>query len=350
MNRREFLASGAALSLAVAGGCTGCAASVNASLSMEAVTDAEIGERVTSGYHIEESNPRYDVVTDTVANGTATPNGTEPPLANGTSVAYDGSVYELRYEIIESRPATRFTITLNPVDGDPDPAEVVEYDALPEVDRRTFEERGFDGDFLGFVTGLLYLDSELPESALVPEPERSVIEWPDGTRGRFSVDGSAERPLETYRYTATTLYESTVDLGATVRERYAFALTGLSDAERAIVEEAAGGEYLVPPDEEPPGAMRRLAARFRPLRGDPHAPGARGDDRGYPGRRSCARDVPRPLRGVGVLDGAAHPGADDSRGLTGRLDRDGGPARVRGPGVGLHTSDLRDPRATTQQE
>lgn len=231
---------------------------------MEAVTDAEIGERVTGGDGIEETDRRYGVVTEAVTNGTATRNGTEPPLANGTSVAYGGSVYDLRYEVIESQPATRFRIALEPLDPDPDPGGVVEYEALPAVDRRKFEQRGFDGDSLGFATGLLYLDSEIPESALVPEPERPVIECPDGTRGRFSVDGAAERPLETYRYTATTLYESTADLGATVRERDAFALIGLSEAEREIVEAATGGEYRVPPEERPPEAMRELAARFRP--------------------------------------------------------------------------------------
>lgn len=60
----------------------------------------------TGGYGIEESNRRHEVVSETVANGTATRNGTEPPLTNGTSVAYDGAVYELRYEVVESRPAT----------------------------------------------------------------------------------------------------------------------------------------------------------------------------------------------------------------------------------------------------
>jgi len=256
---------------------------------MEAVTDADIGQRVTSGYGIEESNRRYEVVSEAVANGTTTRNGTEPPLANDSSVAYDGAVYELRYEVVESRPATRFTITLEPLDPDPEPGAVVEYEALPAVDRRKFEERGFDGDFLGFVTGLLYLDSEIPESALVPEPERPVVEWRDGTRGRFSVDGAVERPLETYRYTARTLYESTADLGATVREREAFALSGLSEAERGIVEEATGGRYLVSPDEEPPDAMRELAARFRP----------RGEVRTLPEREETTEGTP----GVGRASG-----------------------------------------------
>lgn len=266
MNRREFLATGAALSIAATGGCTGCAASPTASLSMESVTDEEIARHVASALEADSDNRRYVLIRETVENGSATRKATRPLVREGNPVVYDGGVYDIHYRVVESTPATTFSITLNPVDGDPDPAEVVSYDALPEVDRRKFAERGWDGEFLGFGTGLLYLDSEIPQSTLVPEPEQPVIEWPDGTQGRFSVDDSYEDPLKTYRYTPETLYESAARLGAMLRKQHAFTLGGLSGAEREIVEQATGEleeSYVVPPDEEPPEAMRQLATRFR---------------------------------------------------------------------------------------
>lgn len=266
MNRREFLATGAALSIAATGGCTGCAASPTASLSMESVTDEDIARHVASTLEADSDNRRYALVRETVENGSATRKATRPLVSEGNPVVYDGGVYDIHYEVVETIPATTFSITLNPVDSDPDPAEIVSYDALPEVDRQKFAERGWDGEFLGFGTGLLYLDSEIPQSALVPEPEQPVIEWPDGTQGRFTVDDSYDDPLKTYRYTSETLYESAARLGAMLRERHAFTLGGLGAAERKIVEQATGGpeeSYVVPPDEEPPEAMRQLATRFR---------------------------------------------------------------------------------------
>ncbi|MFC4360588.1 hypothetical protein ACFO0N_21800 [Halobium salinum] len=265
MNRRRFLASGAALAVAAAGGCTGCARSPSASLSMDPVTDAAVVERVTSDLAEEGNGDRYTLIRDTVANGSATVERTEPPLPEGVPFVYAGAVYELAHEVVSSTPSTSFQITLNPADGDPDPAEVVRFEALPAVDRRKFEARGWDGEFLGFGTTMLYLDDEIPASALVPDPERPIIEWDSETRGRFTVDGSYDRPLHTYRYTAELLYESAADLGETLRERYAFTLSGLENGEREIVETAISDEggYTAPPDEAVPEAMSRLAARFR---------------------------------------------------------------------------------------
>lgn len=274
MDRREFLATGAALAIGVTGGCTGCARSPSASLEMEPVTDAEIARRVTHRLEADGDSERSRLVSSAVENGSATREGTEPRLPENGTFVHDGSIYRLSREVVESRPATSFSFTLNPVEGSVDGSETVDYADLPAVDRRKFAERGWaDGGFLGFGSSLLYLDPEIPDSALVPEPKRPVIVWDDETRGRFEVDGARDTALRTYRYAAERVHPDVAAYGRDVRERYEFALSGLSSGERRIVEEAIGGNesdeenggrgYVIPPDEEPPRAMRELAERFR---------------------------------------------------------------------------------------
>lgn len=179
---------------------------------------------------------------------------------------YDGAVYELSHEVVASEPATTFSVTLDPADGDVGDDETVRYGDLPAVDREVFERRGWDDPgFLGFGTTVLYLRADVPDSALVPEPERPVVVWDGGTRGRFEVDGSYDTELKTYRYEAERVRESAAALGADTRAAYAFELSGLTDAEAEVVEEAIAGDhgYAVPPDESVPEPMRGVAERFR---------------------------------------------------------------------------------------
>lgn len=267
MNRREFLATGASLAITVTGGCTGCARSPSASLEMDAVTDIEIAKRVTHRLERDEDSPEYQIVSEAVENGSTTVKRTEPRTSKNQTYVYDDAVYELTYEVVKSTPATSFQITLNPVEGEVPQSETVRFKDLPSVDRRKFRERGWVGDdvFLGFGTSLRYLDSEVSESALVPEPKHSVIVWDHDTRGRFTVDGSRETTLKTYRYEAEQVNPSAAEYGARIRREHVFPLTGLSAAERDIVHKAIGQKhgYSVPAGESPPKAFQRLADRFR---------------------------------------------------------------------------------------
>ncbi|WP_435182016.1 twin-arginine translocation signal domain-containing protein [Halorussus sp. AFM4] len=266
MDRREFLTAGATLAIAVAGGCTGCARAPAAALRMRPTTDREIAERVTYRLH-EGSSPGYRLVAGAVENGSATAEGTDPPLPANRSVVYDGAVYRLGREVVDSVPATAFSFTLDPVDGSVSESETVGFEDLPAVDREKLAARGWaDGDPLGVGSSLRYREREVPESALVPEPDRPVIVWDDETSGRFEVDGSRETSLKTYRYRAEQVDPSAEAYGAEVRERYAFALSGLSSAERDIVSQAIEDEggYYVPGGEKPPDAVWNLARRFRP--------------------------------------------------------------------------------------
>lgn len=267
MDRREFLAAGASAAIAFGGGCTGCAQSPSASLRMDPVTDAGIARRVTYRIEADEDDERYRIAAEAVEDGSTTVEGTEPPLPENRPFVHDGAVYGLSLDVTSSVPATSFSFTLDPVEGSAPDDETVRYGDLPAVDREKFARNGWaDGGFLGFGSSVLYLDGEIAESALVPEPEHPVIVWDGGTKGRFEVGGSYDTRLETYRYRSRVVDPSASAFGAEVRDRYAFALQGLTAAEREVVREAIEAEYgySVDPDETPPDAVWRLADRFLP--------------------------------------------------------------------------------------
>ncbi|WP_135854012.1 hypothetical protein [Halorussus salinus] len=299
MDRREFLASGATLAIATAGGCTGCARAPATSLRLEPISDYEIAREVT--YGLEGSSDRRELVADAVENGSAAREATEPPFPENRSFVYRDSVYRLSREVVETTDATTFHFTLNPADGSVSESETVRFEELPAVDRETFADRGWaDDPFLGFGSSLLYLDSEIPDSALVPDPDRSVIVWDPETKGRFEVDDSYEDDLKEYRYESEEVHSSAEQFGAEVREEYAFELSDLSEAEREILDEAiVPDDYSVPADENPPDAALKLATRFRPH-----------DEVRYAWEESD--------EGAGDAD-AGDEGADESGG-TGRID------------------------------
>lgn len=262
MDRREFLAAGATLAIATAGGCTGCAKAPATSLRMVPLSDYETAEEVTQ--RVDGDDERR-LVREAVENGSATAEGTDPPFPEDRAFVYENAVYRLSREVVDSTSATRFHFTLNPAEESVPESETVRFADLPAVDRETFAARGWaDDPFLGFGSSILYLDGDISDSALVPEPDRPVVVWDSETKGRFEVDDSHETDLKRYRYESEQVHASAEEYGAQVRERYAFELSGLTDAERDIVSEATvPDDFSVPYGESPPDAALKLANRFR---------------------------------------------------------------------------------------
>ena len=90
-------------------------------------------------------------------------------------------------------------------------------------------------EFLGFGTFLLYLNEEIPNSALVPDPKYSGIVWDAETRGRFTVNGSYKTELNTYQYSSWVVNTSAEKYGKQIRQNRVFELSGLSEKQRDIV-------------------------------------------------------------------------------------------------------------------
>ncbi|MEF8840147.1 MAG: hypothetical protein V5A62_00780 [Haloarculaceae archaeon] len=278
MRRRALLASGivllpigGCLSAAPGGsggaGSNGAAEIPTASLSMEAVEDAEIPARMLHTLTPDGSGtrtPESELVDRAEREGSATVDRIRPPLPEDRPLVYGETVYRLAYEVTGETSATRFSVKVDVVNGDERDGRTVRFEDLPAVDREVFDRNGLaSGEVVGVGTTLLYTESEVERSVLVPETDVSVIEWDSGNQAEWVVDDAHGTTLKTYRYTVegTT---SASEYGREVRERFVWTLSGLDDDERGIVEAAIEDRYVVHPDETPSPAVVSLVERFRP--------------------------------------------------------------------------------------
>ena len=267
--RRTFTAAFGALAVGTLAGCLDLGGwppmagrSPTVRFSMDAVDDAEIARRELYWDPNDDSPLRDRLLRDIRDDGEVTVGETDPPLPDDRPVFYDGTVYHLDREVTGEMPATRFWVGITIVDGDEPEGRTVAFSDLPAVDRRVFERYGFaDGDPVGISTSLLYPQSEVEQSALVPETNIVIIEWPDA-RAEWVVHESANTSLKRYRYTVAET-NPPAEIGADIRERFGWVLSDLSAAERdivgAVIEE---DEYVVGPDENPPPALQSLVDRF----------------------------------------------------------------------------------------
>jgi hypothetical protein len=256
---------------------------------MEPVDDDRIAEKVlgfvTPEYEGGQRTTEATIIEEAVRDGAATVERARIPLRTDGPVVYEGTVYWLDHEVVEEVPATWFHVIVDVVTGDGPPGRTVTFADLPAVDREALATRGLDeGEDIGVGTSLLYTDEQADRSVLVPETDIAVIEWENGNRASWAVDGSHETTRKTYRYTITETTPAS-EYGADIREQYAWELSELSDAERRIVEAAvrverrAGGTpegtldrpHVVGPAETPSTAMVSLIGRFR---AHEHAPGS----------------------------------------------------------------------------
>lgn len=287
MRRRTVLASAVMALPTVVAGCSDLAVSGQddtpgpdteahgaqipaARLDMDPVDDADIGRR--HARFVEQYNTKRRLVIErAVENGSTTVDAEFPPARGEKPSVYDGSVYRISYRVKNERPATRYFWDLEPTEESSD-AESVRFEDLPRLDREKFRLVGLADGAVGERTPLnvgmtfKYANADRDKSVLVPTPEHPVITWTSGRRAGFSVTDSNTKnaTLKTYRYTAEQLAPTVAAYGQKLRERYTFELSGLSDAERDIVEQATDRHgYTVERGQSPPDAFRSLADKFR---------------------------------------------------------------------------------------
>jgi len=273
MRRRALLATATTSLPAIVAGCTSpggiggnnaVAEAPKARLELETIADATLPTKVLYTVHPDEGDDSKAQLFDRIIDGGATTKATRPPFPEQRHIASQDSVYELAYKVIEETPATRYSVKVDIVTGTVTEAEAIQFADLPEVDQEAFAARGLaDGDPVGIGTTFLYTDAEREQSVLVPESEYSYITWADGTEAEWVVDDAYDTTLNTYHYSADKV-ASTANYGRRMREEFAFELSGLSAAQRDILETAiTDGRYVVGPDETPSDALVALADRFR---------------------------------------------------------------------------------------
>ncbi|WP_224338062.1 hypothetical protein [Haloprofundus halobius] len=241
MRRRQFLASGAALLSVSVAGCVHPAVV----LDMDDATADDITDEVSMTP--ESDSEEYTLVTSARENGSATRTGRYELFDRTGTVRVEDTFYDVSETRLESSETEVFEVLID-FDPDDSTSEVgeIEYDDLPETDRQrldiVFSEDPPTGED-GYDVGVDYGTAEEvgDESVFVPERQYDIIV--DGEeRYRVAVN-SRTAPEAEYRYEVTEVAPDVETFANQVRTQYLFTLTDLSDAERAVVEEAIDGGY-----------------------------------------------------------------------------------------------------------
>ena len=241
MRRRQFLASGTALLSVAVAGC----GHPNVVLDMDEATDDDIADEVSTAP--EPGSEEYRLITSARDNGSATREGRYELFDRTDAVQVGGTLYEVTETRLESSEVTVYEVL---VDFDPEDttAEVGEtaYEELPAFDRERLsaiasEEDPSTGERYDIGIGYGSAEEVDGRSVFVPERQYDIVTH-EGDRYRIAVDSRTASQAE-YRYEVVELAPDVETFADRVRERYLFALTGLSDAEREVVEEAIEGGY-----------------------------------------------------------------------------------------------------------
>ncbi|WP_146417946.1 hypothetical protein [Haloarcula hispanica] len=242
MRRRQFLASGTALLSVAVAGC----GHPSVVLDMDDGTATDIADEVSISPDSESAE--YTVVSAAIENGSATRRGRNELFDQIDTVRIDDAFYEVSETALESSDVTVYEVR---IDFDPanSTAEIGEiaYEELPTADRQRLDPIISDdnpptGD--GYDVGVGYGTAEEvgDGSVFVPERQYDIIVH-DGDRYRVTVSTRTTTETE-YRYEATEVASGVASFADQIRDQYLFTLSGLSDAEREVVEEAIDGGYF----------------------------------------------------------------------------------------------------------
>lgn len=262
MRRRHLLALALVVFLPALAGC-----SPAGSLSMEPVDDGQLADRASVNAPDGEIDPERDrdaaVIRETIRNGSATITAELPPVSVERAFRSDDRFYDLSFAEAGTEPGYEVSIQIDYNTSDVD-GDVVDYEDLPAADRRELDlvlnrprephREGYD-----FSVGVTYTGADAASSVLVPDQEYEAVRYEDEV---YRLGVRSERTaLTVYRYESTLLAESPEGYATQLRERYEFELSGLSDGERSIVDEAANGSYYAEDSDDE--AFDALVDRFR---------------------------------------------------------------------------------------
>ena len=237
----------AALGLLVLVALAGCSAT--GSLSMKTADDAEIAEAASRPAVVDSPAPDdQEVVREAIEDGSGTAMATDPPVQRGLPLAYEDSYYDIDWNVTGSERGTAFAVGVD-LNGTAPAGETVSFEKLSERDRQLL------GDLL---TDMSERESRLrpgPEVAIPREYTTAVANESvllsgeysavrhNGTVYPFVLEERREVTLSRYRYTVSRVADNTTAYAQQLRDEHLFRLSGLSEAERSVVNEAIDGIY-----------------------------------------------------------------------------------------------------------
>lgn len=250
IGRRGFLKSACGVSVLALAGC----ADPQSVLILEEVNDEDV-----AGLATEVGSDEGEVLEAAVDNGTYTEEGLAPPAEFTTPVVYEGRYYLLETNSEKLSEDIEYLLRVEYV-GDSSVDGEVEYEELSEADREALGRVLPEGSPEGFEEEAAYPYSadERDNSVLVGEGETTVVFEGEP----FSVETEEGPGIDRnrYTYTAKEVADSREDFVSWAKEEYSFVLSGLTDEEREVVEEAIDGGYY---EGGTPDAFASVARRFR---------------------------------------------------------------------------------------
>ena len=256
VRRRQYLATTALLTAPLAG----CAHPSNV-LDMQEATSDRLADEASRSVSSESDD--YRILQDAVENGSATASGTTPPIDVDEPVRFQGGYYDVSATETARRERTSYDIRVDYNPDSPDTADSIAYADLPEADRNALEglipPQGDPPRNDGFDMGTRYVypENATESSVLVPTQQYEYIRYEESTYRVQFERGTVDEI--TYQYAVTEIAPSTEAYAEQLRSTYQFTLSGLSSAEREIVEEAIEGGYF----DGASDAFRSVISRLR---------------------------------------------------------------------------------------
>ncbi len=245
-------------------GCANPAGSIH----LEPVTDTQIADHASRSIGGVHDRPGDDIVPTAVENGSATVTDRRPPITDGLPFAYSGAYYNLSWDVVNTSDAVSGSVSTDYTTASADDSRIA-YSDLPVPDRRIvdelfpLEQRFPDGTAPGtprIGASTVYNTSEQNASVFFPEQQYDAVVY-DGTAYSVQAEDTRQVTLYTYRYTADQVAASPAEYAEQLRDRYLFTLSGLSEAERAVFNEAQGDRYYAQNTND--AAFASLLDRFR---------------------------------------------------------------------------------------
>ena len=255
MRRRQFLVGGVALLPVVLAGC----AHPGSYLDMNEATDERVADETSRLVDTESSE--HAVVADALENGSTTYSNRRRLFDEGETVRFEGAVYEVSTTRLGYNDVTVYEalIDFNPEDATAELGEIA-YSELPESDRERLESpfavdhRERDG--VDVSVGYGTADEVGDGSVFVPDQQYDIVVY-DGERYRLRVESAVERETA-FRYEVTAVAPDVEAFADRVRDQYLFTLSGLSNAEGKVVQNAIDGGHFEDTD-----AFRSVVDRIR---------------------------------------------------------------------------------------
>lgn len=255
MDRQRMLALGWVLVVVVISGCVSAAGE----LDMDRATDAEIVALANQATEcVRENSARTrNLFRGAIENGSATARSYGTLVKSGCPIAHEGRYYEFDATIIDRQAVTNvdFSIDANatvPAD------ETVAFANLSARDRDAFGEAVDPGQGVRAHPGGAYTEAERHRSVLL-SGEYSAVRY-EGETYAVAVEETESVTVNTWRYDATILANTTAEYASYIRQEHMFALSGLSPGERDVVEEAIADGYTA--TNESDEAFRSVLERF----------------------------------------------------------------------------------------